>query len=49
MSSRWSVLARRAGNNDLIPKLKCAKSGGKGVGTIYTPDSSSIGYGTKRQ
>ncbi|WP_192177665.1 hypothetical protein [Mesorhizobium amorphae] len=34
--------------DDLIPKLKCAKCGSKRVGTIYTPDTSPTGYGTKR-
>lgn len=26
--------------DDLAPKLKCAKCGGKAVGLIYTPDST---------
>jgi hypothetical protein len=26
--------------DDLTPKLKCAKCGGKNVGLIYTPDST---------
>ncbi len=31
--------------DDLIPKLKCARCGGKKVGLIYTPDSSPNAYG----
>lgn len=31
--------------DDLIPKLKCAKFGGKRVGLIYTPDTSQSAYG----
>jgi hypothetical protein len=31
--------------NDLIPKPKCAKCGGKKVGLIYTPDTSPKAYG----
>jgi hypothetical protein len=27
--------------DDLIPKLRCAKCGGKKVGTIYAPDTSA--------
>ncbi|QKC83297.1 hypothetical protein [Mesorhizobium sp. NZP2077] len=33
--------------DDLIPKLKCAKCGGKQVGLIYSPDTTPNGkYGT---
>ena len=31
--------------DDLIPKLRCAKCGGKKVGLIYTPDTTSNAYG----
>jgi hypothetical protein len=31
--------------DDLIPKLKCAKCGGKKVGLIYTPDTIPNAYG----
>lgn len=31
--------------DDLIPKLKCAKCGGRSVGVIYTPDTSPNAYG----
>ncbi|MER8882581.1 hypothetical protein [Mesorhizobium sp. M0816] len=30
--------------DDLIPKLRCAKCGGKRVGLIYTPDTKPTGY-----
>jgi hypothetical protein len=30
--------------DDLIPKLKCAKCGGKRVGLIYTPDTRPNAY-----
>ncbi|MER9829139.1 hypothetical protein NKJ51_12230 [Mesorhizobium sp. M0134] len=29
--------------DDLIPKLRCAKCGGKAVGLTYTPDASPTG------
>lgn len=31
--------------DDIIPKLKCAKCGGRKVGTIYTPDTTPNAYG----
>ncbi|ANN58683.1 hypothetical protein A9174_19325 [Mesorhizobium loti NZP2037] len=31
--------------DDLIPRLKCAKCGGRRVGVIYTPDTSPNAYG----
>ncbi|MER9840544.1 hypothetical protein NKJ59_04730 [Mesorhizobium australicum] len=31
--------------DDIIPKLKCAKCGGKKVGLIYLPDASPNAYG----
>ena len=31
--------------DDLIPKLRCAKCGGKKVGLIYTPDTTPNAYG----
>ncbi|WP_245509074.1 hypothetical protein [Mesorhizobium sp. M4B.F.Ca.ET.019.03.1.1] len=31
--------------DDIIPKLKCAKCGGRKVGTIYTPDTRPNAYG----
>ena len=31
--------------DDLTPKLKCTKCGGKVVGLIYTPDTSRNAYG----
>lgn len=29
--------------DDLIPKLKCRKCGGKDVGLIYSPDTTPTG------
>jgi hypothetical protein len=35
--------------DDLLPKLKCSKCGGKAVGLIYAPDTTPTGkYGTER-
>ncbi|MER9167683.1 hypothetical protein NKI12_09910 [Mesorhizobium australicum] len=31
--------------DDIIPKLKCAKCGGKKIGLIYKPDSRPNAYG----
>lgn len=31
--------------DDITPKLKCTKCGGRKVGLIYKPDSTPNGYG----
>ncbi|MCP9234225.1 hypothetical protein NMG46_29210 [Mesorhizobium sp. LMG 17147] len=54
MAKGWTPLAKLKAKlgpdapamaDDLIPKLKCAKCGGKRVGMIYTPDTSPSAYG----